>query len=174
MVVVVEEEFLTVAQIAQQLSLAENTTRRYMKLFRDFIPVQQNGRISKYPSESLEMVSRIAAMYQEGLSTQDIQQRLKRSRTRVIDVQPEPAESSPVLSVISEQLERQQLLIESLAERLDKQQAYIEENLNRRDQQLMTVLREIMERKQIAATAEEPQPATNPQAQPKRRWWKPW
>jgi len=148
------EEYMNATQMAQELELAENTVRRYLRLFKDYIPARQEGRMTKYSPVALQIVAQIGSWYKEGLTTHDITRRLREAHTRVIDVAADP----PQLDRVVEHLQR-------LEERLEKQQTFIEESLKQRDQMLMAAIREMMESKKQIAAAEEKQ---------EKKWWQWW
>lgn len=174
MVVVIEKEWLSIAEIADKLGLAENTARRYSHLFNDFLQDQKFGRTTKYTAEAIEVISRIAGLYNQGFSTEEIKRKLQDDMPQVVDVVVTKQEQSAGLSsyellkkVVEEQgkqKEQQEAFNKALLERLDRQTEYIEQSLKKRDEQLMQVLRENQETKKMIAAA----------SQKKRSWLHRW
>ncbi len=170
------EKWLSIVEISRYLGLAENTARRYANLFDEYLKSRKFGRAIKYTEESLQVIGRVAALYQEGLGTEEIRSRLKDEFPVTINVNGEeadllapahPATAERLAAEFNEQLElmrqQQDAFNRALLDRLEQQQRYIEESVKVRDEQIMTVLREIQEGKKALAAAEQ-----------QKRWWEIW
>jgi DNA-binding transcriptional MerR regulator len=90
----VGEEWLTIAEIAQRTHLAENTARRYAKLFAAFLPSRTPGRTKHYPREAIAVLTRVAALYQAGRTTGDILDLLPQEFPRLVEAEA-TADSPP-------------------------------------------------------------------------------
>lgn len=171
--VAIEKEWLSISEIAVRLGLAENTARRYSNLFNDFLQDRKFGRTTKYTIEAVDVISRIAGLYNQGLSTEEVRNKLKNEMPQVVDVVAQKQGKTAALSSYellkqmaeeqAKQREEQEAFNQALLKRLDQQQEYIEQSLKRRDEQLMQVLKETQEDKQQIAAAKE-----------KRKWWRFW
>lgn len=94
-----EEEWLTIAEIAQRTHLAENTARRYAKLFTAFLPSRTPGRTKHYAPTALPVLTRVAALYQTGHTTGDILDLLPQEFPRLVDAEA-AADSSPAAPLL--------------------------------------------------------------------------
>lgn len=80
------EEWLTITEIAEKAKVPETSVRRYIKLFKEYLPGKQIGRTWKYLPDVIQVVERISASYQAGQSTQEIFQMLQQNFPQVLDV----------------------------------------------------------------------------------------
>lgn len=165
---VIEKEWLSIAEIADRLGLAENTARRYSNLFSHFLRDRKFGRTTKYTTEALEVISRIAALYNQGLSTEEIKRKLQDEMPLVVDVvEEEKQEQIATLSAYEllkqmaeeqkKQREQQDAFNKALLERLDEQQEYIDKSLRERNEQLNKVFEELSAARKEKAN---------------KKWWK--
>lgn len=160
-------EWLSIGEVAKQLGLAENTARRYVNLFKEYIHSKQFGRATKYAPESLEILSTVSRLYQEGLGTQEIQERLRGTYTLHLDIPQEEELHAPVaiaeireaMMQMADYIKRQDELNLSLAKQIEEHRIYIEQSVKERDEKLMAAIRELTEAKQEAAAS---------------KWWKWW
>lgn len=106
------EEWLSIAEIADKSGIPENTARRYVGKFSDFIQVKSTGRAKKYPPETIGVVERISQLYQGGKSTDEIYELLSREQPLVVEVEQE---EQPSLSLtpyeVMEEFRRTNMLI---------------------------------------------------------------
>lgn len=174
------EEWLTVTELANRLGLAENTARRYAKLFDEYISSRKYGRTIKYDPEAIKVMDSVSRLYKEGLGTQEIQERLRGVYPLHVDVQQEtdkdrlPATPTAIPEVVTElkeaiarmteQMDRQEAFNKELLQHLQEREQYIDLSLRTRDEKLMDTLREIKEYRLQIAAAE----------QKKKSWWKWW
>lgn len=160
-------EWLSIAEVAKQLGLAENTARRYVNLFKEYINSKQFGRATKYDTESLEILSTVSRLYQEGLGTQEIQERLRGTYTLHLEIPQEEELHAPIaiaeiretMVQMAEYIKRQDELNQSLAKQIEDHRTYIEQSVKERDEKLMAAIRELTEAKREASAA---------------KWWKLW
>lgn len=166
------EEWLSIAEVAKRLGLAENTARRYTHLFKEYITSKQTGRTMKYDPEAMEILANISRLYQEGLSTQEIQERLSSTYALNIEVTSDEvanaavtiAEIRQTMAAMAEHIKHQEQFNSDLLKRLEERDAYIEMSIRDRDEKLMEALRELREGRLLTAASEEiPKP-----------WWKWW
>lgn len=66
----------TISELAEEAGIAENTARRYVRLFDEFFAGRQRGRTMRYPAEAAALLSCISGFYREGLTTPEIFERL--------------------------------------------------------------------------------------------------
>lgn len=162
---------MTIAEIADKLGIAENTIRRYCRLFHGFLTSKQFGRATKYDTEVLEILANISTLYQEGKSTQEIQDRLKNAYTLTVDVETDKTQLGDVAAIneireamakMAEHIERQDSFNQALVKELQEQRKFIEQSVRDRDEKLMTTLKLLTDARQEAAAAKE------------KPWWKWW
>jgi len=66
-------EYLSIPQIADKLKISDNTVRRYMKRFKDCLPSPvKAGIVYKYPETTTDLIGKIYAWYEQGLSKTEI------------------------------------------------------------------------------------------------------
>lgn len=70
------EKSYLISELADQAEVAENTARRYARLFEEFFSPRQYGRARKYPPEAAATLRRISDFYRQGLTTPEIFERL--------------------------------------------------------------------------------------------------
>ena len=70
------EVLLTIAELAERAGVAENTARRYVRVFEEFFAGRQDGRAMRYPEVVSPLLSLISSCYREGLAAPDIISRL--------------------------------------------------------------------------------------------------
>ncbi len=56
-------EWLSVTQLSNSLEIPETTTRRYLNNFEEYFRWEQVGRGKKYEPSSVEILQRIAMLY---------------------------------------------------------------------------------------------------------------
>ncbi|WP_029896516.1 MerR family transcriptional regulator [Desulfohalovibrio reitneri] len=66
-----------ISELAELAGLAENTARRYARLFDGHFSGRQSGRVTRYPAEDAELLACIASWYKEGLSTPEVEEKLR-------------------------------------------------------------------------------------------------
>lgn len=71
------EELLTIAELAERAGVAENTARRYVRLFEEFFAGRQSGRSVRYPDADSPLLALISSCYREGLAAPEIMTRLE-------------------------------------------------------------------------------------------------
>jgi DNA-binding transcriptional MerR regulator len=77
---------LTIAEISRELNIPESTLRSWRDRFDGFIPATGTGRKKRYKPEAVDVLRSIAEMSAEGLTANDIAERLSLSYQRVIDI----------------------------------------------------------------------------------------
>ena len=88
--VVVEAEWLLISQVAAEAGVAENTCRRYARLFPEYFETRSVGRRTTYRPDSVELVQRIVELYSQGRGTEEVRELLGESCfNRTIDVTQE-------------------------------------------------------------------------------------
>ncbi len=173
-------EWFTITDIAQKANMSETTARRYASLFAAFLPSRTIGRTKKYAPETAGLLMRVAALYQEGLSTPEVLEWLQREFPQTVEVEEEnplshlPSITTPP-SLVLALLAAQNTTLTHIAETLDKLAAQSEEisamraeldalrqqheaekqHREDRDQQIVAAMRRMLS---------EPQPL-------KRSWW---
>jgi transcriptional antiterminator len=66
-------DFFSIPQMAANLGISDNTVRRYMKRFKDCLPSPvKEGIVYKYPEPTTELIKKIYAAYEKGMSKTEI------------------------------------------------------------------------------------------------------
>jgi len=79
---------LTLPELARLAGVSESTARRYVKQFPEYVPAESRGRIRTYSEEAAGVLQRIKALYDQGLGTDEVRQKLESEFQRTIDVEP--------------------------------------------------------------------------------------
>lgn len=88
-----DKEYFTIPDISERLKIPENTVRRYIWIFNEFLAKRDFGGIEKYSSNSLEIVSEISQLDGKGCDTFDIFEVLSHKRSRIFEVKKEVKQS---------------------------------------------------------------------------------
>ncbi|WP_027178329.1 MerR family transcriptional regulator [Maridesulfovibrio bastinii] len=80
--------WISVAEISKITGIPAPTARRYASLFKDFLPSRKMGRVTKYPDSVIAIFQRIVTLYNDGLVTTEIEEKLKSEYPRTIEVSP--------------------------------------------------------------------------------------
>ncbi len=89
-----DNEYLSISEIARQLKKPESTIRYFRDLYIDFLPVQGAGRRRKYRRECLEIFKIIIEESQQKKTVEEIRRTLNRLYTVIITVDSQNAENS--------------------------------------------------------------------------------
>lgn len=172
------EEWLTIVEIAKRLDLAENTARRYANLFGEYLRSRKFGRATKYHPDALNVLSTISQLYKDGMSTEEVRERLAEAFPQHIDAE-DPEDESPQLPAminpeiqktldnLAEYIKRQEAVNHTLVQELQEQRKFIEKSIKERDEKLMAALNILLEARKEAAAEQEKE-------QEKKPWWKWW
>jgi len=110
------EEWLSIAEIAEKTGIPENTARRYVGKFSDFIQVKSTGRAKKYPPDTIQVVERISQLYQAGKGTDEIYELLSREQPLMvrIDEEEQPSLSLSPYEVMEEFRRTNSLILQTM------------------------------------------------------------
>jgi len=84
-----DKDYFTIPDISERLKIPENTVRRYIWLFNEFMAKRDFGGIEKYSPNSLEIISEISQLDGKGCDTFDIFEVLSHKRSRIFEVKKE-------------------------------------------------------------------------------------
>ncbi|OEU66161.1 MAG: hypothetical protein BA863_15580 [Desulfovibrio sp. S3730MH75] len=79
-------KWLSVAEISKITMIPAPTARRYASLFKEYLSSRKMGRVTKYPESAVEIFKRIVNLYNEGLVTTEIEEKLRAEYPRTIEV----------------------------------------------------------------------------------------
>ncbi|HLR73524.1 MAG TPA: MerR family transcriptional regulator [Pseudogracilibacillus sp.] len=147
------EEWLSVAQLSKTLGIPETTARRYLNNFVEYFRWEQVGRGKKYHPTSLEILQRIAVLYDTDRETKEIKKILADEYAFVVeDENKKGSTNQPPTYDVPGQLEefqqKQEAFNKQLIEQLHEQQEYIKKLLKRQE----TVIEEA---KQLSSLADD-------------------
>ncbi len=77
----------TLAELARKARLTESTARRYTRLFAEFIPSEDRGRVRLFSPTCVPVLKRIKALYDAGRSTDQVRDILDREFDRTVDIE---------------------------------------------------------------------------------------
>ena len=149
----------TINEIGERHGIPETTARRYTKRFAEFLSGRKVGNAVKYPSEDEELILKIARLYDEGESTEEIREILAGEHSRTLEVEgsDSPRANTPqlltaafmaqtqALQQLADTLEDMQKQQEDIEE-LKEEQRKLEKRLEERDQKLVQHMRERLEK----------------------------
>ena len=144
------EDFLTISEIAEKIGVPENSARRYAKLFKDFLPKKVFGRVKKYAPDSLDVIFEIAEMYKKGYDTESIFENLQNKRNRIFEIEENVRQQPPstTTNVIHKQFEVYAQAIQELTGSFKNIAIALEKSSQKNEviNELMVRLREVEER----------------------------
>ena len=80
--------WLSITDISKITRIPAPTARRYASLFKEYLGGRKMGRVTKYPEPSVQLFQRIVTMYNDGLVTPEIEDRLRDEAVRTIEIEP--------------------------------------------------------------------------------------
>lgn len=164
----VAERWFNIRELGEMAGLAETSARRYVSRFNEFFPSRQYGRVTKYPAELVEVLTAIAQWFKDGLTTEEIKERLAGTHEIVVDVTESNVQEATVLPQTRQTLiiKQQQALFAELAATknevlsLRQELADLREERQLAEQELNSTLAEMGLRLSRVETHKQ-----------KRRWW---
>lgn len=168
------EKWLSISQLSEVVETPETTVRRYLNKFSKYFRHEQIGRGKKYHPEAIEILNRIALLYNEDYETTEIEDLLSKEFAFTVDDEPgsehedskNKTTTQPPMENMEKQFEefknQQEQFNRQLLQRLDEQQSYIQNSIEERDKKLMDGLREVQETKKLLASTKQ------------KRWWEFW
>lgn len=168
-------DWFTIAEIAQQAQIPENSARRYAQTFSAFLPTKVWGRVKKYTPDAVGILMHVAALYQDGASTPEIRERLQQEypqtivstkeseSSRVPTTMPSPLMILSTVTRIAEKIDEQRQEIVTLRREVESLREQHEEmttlrmeikawrqQQEQRDQWVVSEMRTILEEKMIS------------------------
>lgn len=139
------DEWLSVTYISRLLEIPETTTRRYLTNFEEYFRSEKIGRGRKYHPDTIDILRRIANLYDTDRETKEIKTILANELAFSLEdaeqestIQPPPYDIS---GKFDEFQESQKNFNRKLLEQLELQQRYIEELIEGRDNAIYEVKR---------------------------------
>ena len=147
----------TIADIARENKIPESTLRFYRDAFQDYIRTTRNGRNRRYLPEAVKALTTIHQLFGEGLSREQVEERLGEIFPRTITLESESQQDRnkqlallsqglmPVLVEYTESQKRLALAIEKQTDAFAKLSTRFEENRQqerKRSEKLLRMLRD--------------------------------
>lgn len=174
--VVEDEKWLSVAELARLANVPESTTRRYLTRFADFLRFEERSKGKRYHPDSIKVIAHISDMYSNGFEADEIERNLV--RLFPINVMEEEMEETNVhgqlanraivtkedLSsiVTKEDLTSLTMEFQNLKEEIIKLRQengmlieQLADRINERDKMLMETMRVLQEQKKEVTVSEE-------------------
>src|SRR5699024_3954375 len=166
------DEWLSVTHISRLLEIPETTTRRYLTNFEEYLRSEKIGRGRKYHPDAIEILRRIANLYDTDRETKEIKTILANEFAFTLEdaeqeytIQPPPYDIS---GKFDEFQENQKNFNRKLLEQLEMQQRYIyeikhlaspEKKRSERFDQIMVEykIKKLLEKKAIELWNKEPE-----------------
>lgn len=130
------EEWLSVSQLSKMLEIPETTTRRYLNNFEEYFRSEQIGRGKKYHPSSIEILQRIAMLYDSDRETIEIKKILADEYAFELEETNDTTTQPPAYDIpgkFEEFQRKQEEFNKKLLERLQEQQKYIKQLADNRD-----------------------------------------
>lgn len=163
------DTWLSISQLSEVTEIPETTVRRYTNKFQAFFRYEKRGRGKKFHPDSIEVIKRIALLYEQDYEAEEIEKILAQDFPITVSDDDQSTTNQPPVKSIEQQFdefkEQQEDFNEKLLEHLQEQQDYINKSIDRRDQELMQTLKEMQETKKLLI---EQQKTT------KKKWWQFW
>lgn len=157
-----EQEFLTISELARRSGLAESTTRRYIKTFKEFFNTRKEGQRVLYGADGLDILKRVAELYSKGLTTYQVKERLTGAYTAyhevednsIVDTTRETEKSRERLTSILERLVDHKDETKRIRKELEKERETREKN----EAELYRQLQELRQEKELRQEEENKKP----------------
>jgi DNA-binding transcriptional MerR regulator len=130
------EEWLSVSQLSKMLEIPETTTRRYLNNFEEYFRSEQIGRGKKYHPSSIEILQRIAMLYDSDRETIEIKKILADEYAFELEETNDTTTQPPAYDIpgkFEEFQRKQEEFNKKLLERLQEQQKHIKQLADNRD-----------------------------------------
>lgn len=125
-------DWFSIPQVALKAGVSDNSVRRYIQRFPAFFPGRVFDGVTKYPSETVRIVTRVTALYKSGMGRAEVQAALTEEFPATITTSPD--ESSTTLPAMPmELLERMTLAMEGVADQRRQLGALAQENAGLRE-----------------------------------------
>lgn len=128
------EEWISVTQLSKTLEIPETTIRRYLNNFEEYFRWEQVGRGKKYHPSSVEILQRVAVLYDSDRGTAEIKKILADEyafsveEDGVEDITTNPP-AYDISGKLDEFQQKQEEFNKQLLQKLHEQQKYINELL---------------------------------------------
>ncbi|MFA5408031.1 MAG: MerR family transcriptional regulator [Bacilli bacterium] len=116
---------LTIREVAEASGLPTETSRRYLKQFAEFCPSAREGRRILYDDEVVRAVVRVRALYDQGLSTEEIRAALAQELTPTLDAEVVEDRAAVVAPPLAPEVVQALALLPRMKEVLEAQQERI-------------------------------------------------
>lgn len=120
-----DQELLTIKDIARRLDIAESTIKYYRDKFPEYMPAVKVGRYPKYRPEALEIFQVIAEGYRNNLQQQDIAEKLRAEFAINVEENDTNLVAATAAATSQQQAEKYLSLLENYATLLQQQQKTI-------------------------------------------------
>lgn len=132
------ENWYSVTELSKKLSIPETTVRRYLTNFEEYFRFEKIGRGRKYHLDSIELLRRIAILYDTDRDTIEIKSILANEFAFIVEdiKQKQNTQSKPydISSKLNEFQQNQKEFNEKLLQQLYDQQQYIKELVVNKDE----------------------------------------
>lgn len=160
-----QDEWLTLPQIARLLDIAESTARRWAKAFEEFLPSRGRGAHRRFAPPAVDVFQKIKVLYDAGHTTEFVREHLQAQFPTTIDAElveekQRRAEFEVLMRAVAEALETMRAEVREARAAAEEAQREAQElrahleHLERREQDraqkldaLIQALRERNERK---------------------------
>lgn len=144
-------KWISIAQLSKILEIPETTTRRYVNNFEEYFRSEKIGRGKKYHPDSVEILKKIAMLYNSDYETLDINKILANEYSFEVSNDEHEKTTQPPSYDLFEKVgnfqQRQEEFNKQLLKQLQDQQEYIKKLI-------MTHEKEMNEIKQLTTVAE--------------------
>lgn len=132
------EDWLSVANLSEKLEIPETTIRRYLNHFNEYFQSEKIGRGKKYHVHSIEVLQRIASLYDIDYERVDIEKVL--ANEYAFELNEKDTTISPPSYDVSAKLDelkhKQEQFNKELLQQLFQQQEYIKKLIDNREKEV--------------------------------------
>ena len=140
-------EWITVSEAEDRTGIPSRTIRRYIQRHEDFLPIREEHRTKLLRAEDVDTLLGIRAGYADGLTGDQVEERLgeRFNRTLTTREEPLPAKVTDLLQGMAREQRRLTDQVESLSDELTRTREHLEQKMDRRDEELVGRIRESMD-----------------------------
>jgi len=136
----VPEEWLPLPQIARELGIAESTARRWAAAFPELLPARGRGAARRFHPQARQVLARARALFEQGLTTDEVAEALRREFPATLDVASVSAERAE--HERSDPVALRALIVEHFSD-------LIREAVREETHDIMEALRELKEQNEV-------------------------
>lgn len=106
----VDENWITLPQIARELGVGDSTARRWATAFTEFLTARGSGAARRFHTKARTILIRVQQLYERGYSTDQVRETLRREFSATVEAvavpeSPRPSPSDAALLALADGLQ---------------------------------------------------------------------